>query len=120
MATGDLLTPGYAATKDAVRLPREQVEHLKPSIPSLPIFWEDALPLLKATQGRGVRGSVDWVGGLNQVDYCSGPSEGDVDLVNIIDEKSLLFGMSLASLKEQWILTVLLYLASEGQHHRLC
>lgn len=87
MATGDLLTPGYAATKDAPRLPREQVQHLKPQIPSLPLSWENALPLLKATQGRGVRGQDDWAGGLGNVDYYSGPSEGNVYLVNIIEEK---------------------------------
>lgn len=43
--------------------------------------------MLKATQGHGVRGENDWAGGLEEVDYYSGPSEGDVNLVNIIDEK---------------------------------
>lgn len=86
LTTGDPLTPGYAATKDAPRLDRDEVHGLA-KIPSLPISWRDALPLLKATQGHGVRGENDWAGGLEEVDYYSGPSEGDVNLVNIIDEK---------------------------------
>lgn len=56
-------------------------------IPSLPLSYRDALPLLKATHGRGVRGDVDWAGGLEGVDYSSGPSEGNVYLVNKVEDK---------------------------------
>lgn len=56
-------------------------------IPSLPLAYRDALPLLKATQGRGVIGQVDWAGGLADVDYYSGPTEGNVELVNLMDDK---------------------------------
>jgi N-acetylated-alpha-linked acidic dipeptidase len=53
------------------------------SIPSLPLSWEDAQPLLKATEGHGVVGEFDWRGGLNQ-GYYSGPSEGLVEMENIV------------------------------------
>lgn len=65
---------------------QDEVEGLA-KIPSLPLSWQDALPLLKATQGRGVAGDKDWKGGLDEVDYYSGPTEGDVELVNIVDYK---------------------------------
>lgn len=85
MASGDALTPGYAATKDAPRLKQEDLNSL-PSIPSLPLSYRDALPLLKATQGRGVQND-DWTGGLEEVDYFSGPTEGEAILENIVDYK---------------------------------
>lgn len=86
LITGDPLTPGWASTKDAPRIKQEESPGLA-KIPSLPLSWRDALPLLKATQGRGVRGEKDWAGGLEGVDYYSGPSEGEVNLVNIVDYK---------------------------------
>ncbi|KAI8357780.1 hypothetical protein BD560DRAFT_426345 [Blakeslea trispora] len=86
LLAGDPLTPGYAATKDAVRIkPEESVGLAK--IPSLPLSWEDALPLLKATQGLGVLGKSDWAGGLEEVDYYSGPTEGEVVLTNHNEDK---------------------------------
>ncbi|KAI9248303.1 hypothetical protein BDA99DRAFT_446309 [Phascolomyces articulosus] len=86
LITGDPTTPGYASTKDAPRVKMEDSPGL-PKIPSLPLSYRDALPLLKATQGRGVRGDNDWAGGLEGVDYFSGPTEGDVELENIVDYK---------------------------------
>jgi N-acetylated-alpha-linked acidic dipeptidase len=83
---GDPLTPGYAATKDAPRIDPEDSPGLT-KIPSLPLSWKDALPLLKATQGRGFKGDAGWKGGLHQVDYYSGPTEGDVILTNHVDNK---------------------------------
>ncbi|CDH55564.1 glutamate [Lichtheimia corymbifera JMRC:FSU:9682] len=84
-ASGDPLTPGYAATKDAPRLKQEDLNSL-PNIPSLPLSYRDALPLLKATQGRGVQNG-DWAGGLEDVGYFSGPTEGEAILENIVDYK---------------------------------
>ncbi|CAO3596436.1 unnamed protein product [Absidia cylindrospora] len=84
--TGDPLTPGYAATKDAPRITPEESPGLT-TIPSLPMSWKDALPLLRATQGRGIKADDSWRGGLDQVDYYSGPTEGDVVLVNHVDNK---------------------------------
>ncbi|KAG0780290.1 hypothetical protein G6F22_010166 [Rhizopus arrhizus] len=83
LGTGDPLTPGYPATKNATRIPQEEVNSL-PSIPSLPLSWEDALPLLKATEGHGVFGEFDWAGGLENVRYYSGPSEGMIEMENIV------------------------------------
>jgi N-acetylated-alpha-linked acidic dipeptidase len=83
---GDPLTPGYAATENATRIKMEDSIVL-PKIPSLPLSWKDALPLLKATQGHGVFNEFDWAGGLEEVDYFSGPSEGMVEMENIVDYK---------------------------------
>ncbi|KAL9542508.1 hypothetical protein MBANPS3_008580 [Mucor bainieri] len=83
---GDPLTPGYPATKNATRISLEDAPGL-PKIPSLPLSWEDALPILKATQGLGVRGKEDWAGGLDEVHYFSGPTEGEAILTNHIENK---------------------------------
>jgi N-acetylated-alpha-linked acidic dipeptidase len=82
LLAGDVLTPGIAATKNASRIKMEDSNALA-SIPSLPLSWEDAQPLLKATEGHGVVGEFDWRGGLNQ-GYYSGPSEGLVEMENIV------------------------------------
>ncbi|KAK4521357.1 uncharacterized protein ATC70_011972 [Mucor velutinosus] len=83
---GDPLTPGYPATENATRIKYEDSPGV-PKIPSLPLSWEDALPILKATQGLGVRGKEDWAGGLDEVHYFSGPTEGEAILVNHIENK---------------------------------
>ncbi|KAI8331967.1 hypothetical protein EDC96DRAFT_451662 [Choanephora cucurbitarum] len=80
---GDPLTPGIPATQNATRLKMEEVT-IFPDIPSLPLSWEDALPLLKATQGHGVFHEFDWAGGSTEVDYFSGPTEGLVEMENIV------------------------------------
>ncbi|CAO3649411.1 unnamed protein product [Cunninghamella blakesleeana] len=87
LGAGDPLTPGYAATKDAPRIKPEESDVLT-DIPSLPLSWEDALPLLKATQGHGVtKDNDDWKGGFVEVDYYSGPTLGEVELTNHIENK---------------------------------
>ncbi|CEP11414.1 hypothetical protein [Parasitella parasitica] len=67
---GDPLTPGYPATENATRIKYEDSPGV-PKIPSLPLSWEDALPILKATQGLGVRGEKDWAASpsLNRLLY---------------------------------------------------
>ncbi|KAI9317188.1 hypothetical protein BX666DRAFT_1857797 [Dichotomocladium elegans] len=82
--SGDPLTPGYAATEDAPRLDIDEAPGL-PKIPSLPLSYRDALPLLKAMEGRGVQGEGDWAGGLEGVGYYSGPTEGEAELHNVVD-----------------------------------
>ncbi|KAI9313399.1 hypothetical protein BX666DRAFT_1864081, partial [Dichotomocladium elegans] len=86
LGAGDPLTPGYPATKDAPRIRLEDSPTLA-KIPSLPLSYQDALPILKATQGLGVRGEKDWNGGSEEVDYYSGPTEGEAYLENIVDNK---------------------------------
>lgn len=74
---------GYASTLNATR--NETTNNL-PLIPSLPISWSDALPLLRATEGLGLV-APDWVGGGKDVSYFSGPSVAQVNLVNINEFK---------------------------------
>ncbi|KAI7874511.1 Zn-dependent exopeptidase [Lichtheimia hyalospora FSU 10163] len=71
MLADDPTTPEWAATKDA---PRNK------SI-------GDALPILKAIEYRGTCDNRDWQGGLKYITYCSGPSEGQVHLINTVESK---------------------------------
>ncbi|CAO3619930.1 unnamed protein product [Mucor fragilis] len=75
---GDPSTPGYASTLNATR--NDTFTNV-PRIPSLPISWADALPLLRATQGLGFADPA-WVGGIKEIDYFSGPSLAQCNLVN--------------------------------------
>ena len=75
---GDPTTPGYPSKKDS---PRADKSHVVPSIPSLPISYAEAIPLLRALDGFGVPGDqvnrTKWVGALN-VTYSTGPAPGAV------------------------------------------
>jgi N-acetylated-alpha-linked acidic dipeptidase len=52
-------------------------------IPSLPLSYEDAIPLLRSLNGKGPY-FEDWKGGLGyqDVQYFSGPSEGNIVMNN--------------------------------------
>ena len=63
MVIGDPLTPGWASTKKAKRVKTEESPGLV-GIPSLPVAWEGAAPLLKALEGHGLDAPENWVGGL--------------------------------------------------------
>lgn len=78
---GDPFTPGVGVV-NATRDGTFNSSNL-PSIPSLPIAWSHALPLLRATQGLGVVVDPTWIGGLTEVSYYSGPSVALVNLVNL-------------------------------------
>ncbi|KAF1993810.1 glutamate carboxypeptidase II [Amniculicola lignicola CBS 123094] len=71
---GDPTTPGYAS-KPGVK--RTSGEEILPKIPSLPISYRDALPILRALDGYGTTGSAvarsGWVGGLSAT-YSTGPA----------------------------------------------
>ncbi|KAJ1963401.1 Vacuolar protein sorting-associated protein 70, partial [Dipsacomyces acuminosporus] len=89
---GDPLTPGYAATKDAPRIDPKDAKNLN-SIPSLPLSYRDAEPLLRALQGQGKKAAdvgENWVGGLTTkgVEYWTGPSELSVNLLNKVEYKN--------------------------------
>ncbi len=67
--TGDPLTPGIGATKDAKRLTKEESGVLT-KIPVLPVSYGDALPLLRALGGPVA--PPDWRGAL-PITYHLGP-----------------------------------------------
>jgi N-acetylated-alpha-linked acidic dipeptidase len=76
VSPGDPTTPGYASTKDAKRLDRNEVITIM-KIPVLPISYEDALPLLASLAGPVVPDA--WKGGL-PITYHAGPSVAKVRL----------------------------------------
>ncbi|KAI9672340.1 MAG: hypothetical protein M1817_003362 [Caeruleum heppii] len=89
IAPGDPTTPGYPSKPG---VPRESVNGTLPSIPSIPISYVDALPLLKALNSHGPNASSFnkyWrSGGLGYkgVDYNVGPSPGHL-AVNLMNEQ---------------------------------
>ena len=73
---GDPSTPGYASTKNARRVGREQMTGI-PKIPSLPLSYGEAAKILKALAGDRV--PDDWQGGLPFA-YHLGPGPAEVDM----------------------------------------
>ena len=80
---GDPTTPGYASKPG---VPRTDPHFSTPTIPSIPISYQDALPLLTALNGHGPKASEfndAWQGGglaYKGVEYNIGPSPDDVVL----------------------------------------
>jgi len=87
VAVGDPTTPGYPSLPEG-EVDRKDPTHAIPKIPSLPISYADAEPLLKALNGCGLSPAEvggeegDWRGELEGVEYCTGPSTVKVSLVN--------------------------------------
>ncbi len=107
---GDPLTPNIGATKDAVRLNRNDANTIM-KIPVLPISYEDALPLLQALGGPVVLEA--WRGGL-PITYHAGPSKDKVhmNLQFNWDIKTLynvIAKMPGTELPDEWII--------RGNHH---
>ncbi|HXJ96492.1 MAG TPA: M28 family metallopeptidase [Terriglobia bacterium] len=108
--SGDPLTPGVGATEDAKRLPLDQVKVFT-KIPTLPISYGDAQPLLAAMGGAVVPEA--WRGGLN-LTYHVGPGPAKVhlkvkanwDLKPIYDVIATIKGSTEA---DEWII--------RGNHH---
>ncbi|GAA6059696.1 hypothetical protein JCM10212_000083 [Sporobolomyces blumeae] len=94
---GDPLTPGSPAYNPSLsssppRLPVDSPDLNVPTIPSLPISYEDAVPLLASLNGKGRerRDEEGWKeGGLRYrgVEYWTGPGEGMVRIENEMDGK---------------------------------
>lgn len=88
-APGDPTTPGYPSLPGA---PRKDTTNAKPTIPSLPISYEDAVPLLVALNGHGKKASdfnKYWQGGgltYRGVQYNIGPSPPELTL-NLVNEQ---------------------------------
>ncbi len=103
--SGDPLTPGVGATKDAQRLPRESAPTIA-KIPVLPISYRDALPFLQALSGPVAPES--WRGALPITYHCGpGPAvmhlkvQCSWDLVPIYDVIARLQG---STFPDEWII----------------
>ncbi|KAK4056363.1 Vacuolar protein sorting-associated protein 70 [Microbotryomycetes sp. JL221] len=89
---GDPLTPGKPAYKNAERLERNGSASNIPTIPSLPISYSDAIPLLRALNGHGIQrtgtdGHKEGSLGFAGVQYFTGPSPEFVELNVEMDDK---------------------------------
>lgn len=107
---GDVLTPGYAATKNAKRLDRKDAPTIT-KIPVLPISYQDALPLLKALSGPVVPDS--WKGAL-PITYHVGPGPARVHLKLEFDWQlkpahNVIAKMKGDAFPDQWVM--------RGNHH---
>ena len=85
---GDPTTPGVPAYPNVTRVEGGNF----PSIPSLPMSFEDVLPILKQLEGKGIKASElgpEWTGGLEYfgLDYYVGPSEVDLHMVNEVNTR---------------------------------
>ncbi len=110
MRPGDPLTPGYGATKDAKRLPREQAETIM-KIPVLPISSADAEPLLKAMDSPVA--PTEWRGAL-PLTYRLGGGQAVVRLKaefhwNLVPTYNVIARMKGSQFPDQWVL--------RGNHH---
>ncbi|KAF4543819.1 Glutamate carboxypeptidase [Lasiodiplodia theobromae] len=68
---GDVLTPGIGSGRDAKRISKDNNPAL-PNIPSMPLAWRDAKPLLQVLKGHGDKAPKDWVGGVPDVEWWTG------------------------------------------------
>lgn len=102
---GDPLTPGVGATRDAVRLDREQSEVIL-KIPVIPISYADALPLLEALSGPVA--PPHWRGSL-PITYHMGPGESRVRLKlkfnwNIVPLYNVIAFLEGSEYPDQWVI----------------
>jgi N-acetylated-alpha-linked acidic dipeptidase len=85
---GDPTTPGYVSKEGVDRADKSKSV---PGIPSLPISWVDAQPLLQALNGQGQSNdSVErsgWYGAIPGVEYSSGPAPGaTLSMSNVMND----------------------------------
>ena len=107
---GDALTPGWAATADAKRLEIRDAPSIA-TIPTLPIGYGDALPLLDAIEGPVA--PPEWRGGL-PITYRIGPGPATVRLQlefewNTVTAKNVVARREGAIWPDQWVI--------RGNHH---
>lgn len=84
---GDPETPGYPSKLDS---PRADKSAVVPQIPSIPLSWKDAQPLIQALDGFGPDGQTinrtNWIGKLNAT-YSSGPAPGTtISMSNVMQD----------------------------------
>ncbi|KAH7392645.1 N-acetylated-alpha-linked acidic dipeptidase-like protein 2 [Pyrenochaeta sp. MPI-SDFR-AT-0127] len=85
---GDPTTPGYVSKPDSLRADRSNI---LPGIPSLPISWLEAQPILQALNGFGTNGTgvnrTGWVGAIPGVTYSTGAGSGaTLSLSNVMND----------------------------------
>lgn len=85
---GDPTTPGYVSKPDSPRADRSDIT---PQIPSVPISWAEAQPILQALNGFGTNGSAvnrtGWVGAIPGVTYSTGAGSGaTLSLTNVMND----------------------------------
>ncbi|KAI1779836.1 glutamate carboxypeptidase [Hypoxylon cercidicola] len=84
---GDPTTPGYPSKEGS---PRADSSSVLPRIPSIPISYADAIPILATLDGYGIPGPevnrTGWVGALN-VSYSTGPAPGTtISMTNLMED----------------------------------
>ncbi|KAI0550511.1 hypothetical protein F4679DRAFT_542663 [Xylaria curta] len=91
MGPGDPTTPGYPSKPG---VPREPTDGILPRIPSLPISYAEALPILKALNGHGPKAkniNEYWTRnaglGYKGVEYNIGPSPDDL-VLNLVNHQN--------------------------------
>ncbi|KAJ3456577.1 hypothetical protein MRS44_016600 [Fusarium solani] len=86
---GDPTTPGYPSHKDA---PRADYSDVIAKIPSLPISYLAAEPLLKALDGHGISAETvnrtRWTGALD-AEYSTGPAPGVKLSLDVVSRDSI-------------------------------
>ena len=102
---GDPLTPGIGATKDAKRIPIKDAITIA-KIPTLPISYGDALPLLKTLQGPVAPG--DWRGAL-PITYHIGEGNTNVHLKlkfnwDIVEARDVVAKIKGSDLPDEWVI----------------
>ncbi|MDA9553780.1 AMP-binding protein [Emcibacteraceae bacterium] len=107
---GDPLTPYIAATKDAKRLELDEVE-IFVGIPTLPISYEDAQPILDALEGPVA--PRRWWGGL-PITYHMGPGPAKLHLKlefnwDVVPTYNVIAKMEGSDFPDQWVI--------RGNHH---
>lgn len=85
---GDPTTPGYVSKPDSERADRTNIT---PQIPSLPISWIEAQPILQALNGFGTNGTgvnrTGWVGAIPGVTYSTGAGSGaTLSMSNVMND----------------------------------
>ena len=107
---GDPLTPYIGATKDAERLDLEDVE-IFVGIPTLPISYKDAMPILQALEGPVA--PPRWRGAL-PITYHMGPGPAKLHLKlefnwDIVPTYNIIAKMEGSDFPDQWVM--------RGNHH---
>lgn len=86
---GDVLTPGEPSIKGTKRISKDNNPGLN-NIPSIPLAWRDAQPLLQAIKGYGSPLPEEWKGGVPKVEWWTGNiSSPSVWLMNLQDENDM-------------------------------